>query len=128
MRRQWALITVMNLCLNSNIHAMIPTPTVELIEVEECAICLEALNSNAEVMLPCEHFFCRGCMKDWQKAQDKNFQLNLKLYPGSNLCKPKRVCPSCRREYEKLPPAPSCWAIFRAWLSRKKHTGYQYLP
>lgn len=50
----------------------------------ECPICLEAIPTSNEIKTDCNHYFCKTCLRTWQKKEENNHK-----------------CPICRATIKK---------------------------
>ena len=84
-------------------------------EVEECAICMEGINTSKSITLDCGHTFHKSCLNDWNIAQLDGKPVNL-ITPLNTRSKPNEPivmnihlndtgltkCACCRAEYAMI--------------------------
>merc|ERR1712216_842469 len=66
--------------LDQQAQGLVRNPEVVDLEAPECAICWQALLPGETVTVPCQHTYCKDCIKEW-----------LMWNPS---------CPMCRRNFQ----------------------------
>ena len=74
-----------SLMFQNSMNEFLKEREIESIENSTCIICFG--NMNVSIKLDCEHMFCKECISNWIKYQDKDLRL-------------QKNCPCCRKIME----------------------------